>query len=291
MLLSDRSFSSLSATDFHTVFAPKVMGTKNLDQLFHSTPLDFFIMFSSLASIVGNRGQSNYVAANLFMATVAAQRRARGLAASVFHIGMVLGVGYVSATGIYESTLRQYNYMPISEDEFRDMFATAVVVGRAGSGHVPEVITGLSRHSLRSEVQKPFWFENLRFGHHTLEEGGAGGDGAAGAVGGEMVPLRERVADAQARVAESGGSGSGKGVEAVEEVIEQAFCAKMERMLQAEKGSVAAVKNQPLINLGVDSLIAVEIRSWFLKELEVDVPVLKVVGVFVVVVVVVVAAV
>jgi hypothetical protein len=33
-----------------------------------------------------------------------------------------------------------------------------------------------------------------------------------------------------------------------------------------------------LVNLGIDSLIAVEVRSWFLKELNVDVPVLKVIG-------------
>ena len=34
----------------------------------------------------------------------------------------------------------------------------------------------------------------------------------------------------------------------------------------------------PLVELGVDSLVAVEVRSWFLKELKVDIPVLKVVG-------------
>lgn len=146
------------------------MATKNLEELFHDQQLDFFVMFSSLASIVGNRGQSNYAAANMFMTAVAEQRRARNLAASVMHIGMVLGVGYVSATGTYESTLRQYNYMPISEVDFLNMFSQAILVGQPTSGHSLEFITGFSRYSVHADGQKHFWSENPRFGHHTLEE-------------------------------------------------------------------------------------------------------------------------
>ncbi|PYI33512.1 hypothetical protein BP00DRAFT_366747 [Aspergillus indologenus CBS 114.80] len=263
MVLSDRSFGELQPSDFSAVFGPKVQGTKNLDTLFHTANLDFFIMFSSLASIVGNRGQSNYVAANLFMSTVAAQRRARGLAASVFHIGMVLGVGYVSTTGVYETTLRQYKYMPIAEPEFWDMFAQAIVIGHPtlSGGHAPEVITGLHRHSLREEAGKAFWAENPRFSLHTLQEESQAV--VTDASSAKQVPLAEAVAEAGT-------------LEAVDGVIQDAFVGKMERMLQAAKGSIE--RGQPLINLGVDSLIAVEIRSWFLKELEVDMPVLKLVG-------------
>lgn len=256
MVLSDRSFGELTAKDFRTVFGPKVDGTKNLDELFYDQPLDFFIMFSSLASIVGNRGQSNYVAANLFMSTIAEQRRQRGLAASVIHIGMVLGVGYVSSTGIYESTLRQYNYMPIPEQDFLDMFSEAIIVGRLESGHPPDLITGLNRHSLREDVQRPFWHENLKFCHHTLSEVRQTESQTV-----NNMSLSQRLAQATSP-------------EEAEELIQEGFCTKLERMLQAAKGSIQV--SQSLMNLGVDSLIAVEIRSWFLKELDVDVPVLKV---------------
>ena len=265
MVLADRSFTELRLDDFRAVWGPKVEGTKNLDELFHGCPLDFFIMFSSLASIVGNRGQSNYVAANLFMSTIAEQRRQRGLAASVLHIGMVLGVGYVSSTGIYESTLRQYNYMPIAEAEFLDMFSEAILMGRAAAHHSPELITGLNRHSLRDDVQKPFWHENLRFSHHTVAESSLHHqtESAASASGTGKASLSQSIQEAAT-------------LEQVHVVIQDAFCSKIERMLQAAKDSVE--RHQPLINLGVDSLIAVEIRSWFLKELDVDLPVLKVLG-------------
>ena len=87
-----------------------------LDELFgEGSDLDFFILFSSLANTVGNRGQSNYLAANGYMQTIAAQRRARGLTASVMHIGMVIGIGVVSQDAALESSLKRQKWMAISE--------------------------------------------------------------------------------------------------------------------------------------------------------------------------------
>ncbi|RDA87869.1 hypothetical protein CP532_2942 [Ophiocordyceps camponoti-leonardi (nom. inval.)] len=255
MVLSDRSFGELTTDDFEVVLGPKVRGTQNLDDIFSDQQLDFFVLFSSLASIVGNRGQSNYSAANLFMTAIAEQRRARNLAASVMHIGMVLGVGYVSSNGTYEATLRQYNYMPISEPEFLNMFAQAILVGRPSSGHSPEIISGLNRYSLQPEGQRFFWSENQRFCHHILEER------SQETCNGPKTTFSQRLAGAQSS-------------EDVLAVVQEGFCTKLERMLQVEEGTIRS--SQALINLGVDSLIAAEIRSWFLKELEVDMPVLRI---------------
>lgn len=99
LLLSDRTFTELKVNDFTKVFGPKFKGTQNLHELLLDQKHDFFIMFSSLASVVGNRGQANCAASSLCMSAIAEQRRAKGLVDSVMHIGMVLGVGYVSSTG------------------------------------------------------------------------------------------------------------------------------------------------------------------------------------------------
>lgn len=56
----------------------------------------------------------------------------------------------------------------------------------------------------------------------------------------------------------------------------ECFLAKLRVILQISDLEIEY--NAPLIELGVDSLVAVEVRSWFLKELKVDIPVLKVVG-------------
>jgi hybrid polyketide synthase/nonribosomal peptide synthetase ACE1 len=42
----------------------KIEGSYNLNQAFHDDDLDFFILFSSGACVVGNSGQANYAAAN-----------------------------------------------------------------------------------------------------------------------------------------------------------------------------------------------------------------------------------
>jgi hybrid polyketide synthase / nonribosomal peptide synthetase ACE1 len=68
---------------------PKVEGSLHLDGLFQENTLEFFVFFSSVVSTVGRPGQANYSAANRFMAGLAEQRRQKGLAASVIHIGPI----------------------------------------------------------------------------------------------------------------------------------------------------------------------------------------------------------
>lgn len=260
MVLSDHLFTDIALEDFEKVLKPKVDGTRNLDKLFFTHNLDFFILFSSFASIVGNRGQTNYLAANLYMATIAAQRRSRGLAASVMHIGVVLGLGVVFQTGLYESTLKKMNFMPISETAFLDMFAECIVVGRPDSGHSNDFITGLGRLSARADARNPFYASNFRFSHHFLigeEEQSSSASNSASAS------LRERLAAANSAEERS-------------DIIQEGFVGKLERVLQSSKEHIHT--SQSLLALGVDSLMAVEIRSWFLSELEVDMPVLKVLG-------------
>ncbi|KAL6232485.1 hypothetical protein BDW75DRAFT_242951 [Aspergillus navahoensis] len=261
MVLSDRLFNDMAVDDLQKVLNPKVAGTAHLDELFSTPTLDFFVLFSSLASIVGNRGQSNYGAANLFMTSVAAKRKKQGLVGSVLDIGMVLGIGYVSQTGIYESTLRKFNYMPISEPKFHVMFTEAIVAGRPEHKEAPaEIITGLHRiaESAHGSGNQAFWSGNPRFSHYTLRED-AGPERATTAV----VALKRQLAEVE-DLAEA------------TQVVSDGFRAKLGRVLQVAPEQINPA--QPLINLGVDSLMAVEVRSWFLKEIDVDVPVLRILG-------------
>ncbi|HEY9795455.1 MAG TPA: type I polyketide synthase [Candidatus Sericytochromatia bacterium] len=64
---------------FTRVMAPKVQGTWNLHLLTKKQHLDFFLVFSSTASLLGSPGQGNYAAANAFMDTLAHYRRSLGL--------------------------------------------------------------------------------------------------------------------------------------------------------------------------------------------------------------------
>lgn len=78
---------------FEKVMSPKVKGAWHLHLLTKELPLDFFILFSSLASMLGSRGQSNYAAANAFMDSLADYRHMNDLPALSLNWGPWSGAG------------------------------------------------------------------------------------------------------------------------------------------------------------------------------------------------------
>ncbi|WP_185113962.1 SDR family NAD(P)-dependent oxidoreductase [Fulvivirga imtechensis] len=73
---SDNFILKKTAEEFGRVLLPKVTGTFNLDQATHDIDLDFMVLFSSVASWLGNSGQADYAAANAFMDQYAVYRNA-----------------------------------------------------------------------------------------------------------------------------------------------------------------------------------------------------------------------
>lgn len=78
-VLRDGQLTQQKWANFETVMAPKVTGAWNLHQITQKLSLDFFVCFSSAASMFGSAGQGNYAAANAFMDGLAAHRRTLGL--------------------------------------------------------------------------------------------------------------------------------------------------------------------------------------------------------------------
>jgi malonyl CoA-acyl carrier protein transacylase len=84
---------------FRQVMAPKVAGTWNLHLLTQEIPLDFFVCFSSMASLLGSPAQGNYVVANTFMDALAHHRRALGLPSLSINWGPWAEVGMATKLG------------------------------------------------------------------------------------------------------------------------------------------------------------------------------------------------
>ncbi|NER22532.1 MAG: SDR family NAD(P)-dependent oxidoreductase [Symploca sp. SIO1B1] len=92
-VLDDSLVQNLSWQQFTKVMSPKVQGTWHLHQLTKDLPLDFFVCFSSIASLLGSPGQGNYAAANGFMDAVAHYRRGMGLPGLSINWGAWSSVG------------------------------------------------------------------------------------------------------------------------------------------------------------------------------------------------------
>ena len=95
-VLDDGILIQLSLARFEKVMAPKVQGAWNLHQLTQNMPLDFFVLFSSAASLLGSLGQGNYAAANAFMDGLADYRRSLGLPALSINWGAWADIGMTS---------------------------------------------------------------------------------------------------------------------------------------------------------------------------------------------------
>ncbi|CAO2648218.1 Nn.00g074850.m01.CDS01 [Neocucurbitaria sp. VM-36] len=259
MILRDSMFDGMTFENLSMVLDPKVAGTQYLDELFHDTPLDFFIVMSSLTSLVGNSSQSNYVAANMFMVALAEQRRKRGLAGSALAISPLIGIGYVEnseLTGEYFESLGLRN---ISEQDLQRQFAEAILAGRPESVGSSEVATGLiSFYPERDD--KAQWHADIKFNHLILEH-----QDAQNLIGkSAALPVRVQLAEVKTK-------------DEAAAVIKEGFLVRLKRTLMLGSDEVVNEK-VPLVEQGIDSLMAVEVRSWFLKELDVDIPVLKVLG-------------
>lgn len=166
MVLYDTPLDAMTYDQMVRVLRPKVDGTRFLDELFHNDPLDFFVLFSSLSSVFGNSGQANYAASNMYEIAVCAQRRRRGVAASVIDVGAIMGVGYMAREVGRDvlSHLVEAGYRKMSERDFHVTFAHAILAGRVGSTQPEELIMGLYSVT-RSDSRKLAWTSNPRFSH------------------------------------------------------------------------------------------------------------------------------
>jgi malonyl CoA-acyl carrier protein transacylase len=91
--LDDAVLGDQSWDRFETVFRSKVQGTWNLHELTAGAPLDFFLLYSSIASVLGAPGQANHAAASAFEDAVAWARRNNGLPATSINWGAWKGAG------------------------------------------------------------------------------------------------------------------------------------------------------------------------------------------------------
>lgn len=169
MVLQDTLFLDLDIPRMEKVLKPKVNGAIYLDEIFQDQRLDFFIMLSSMAAVTGNPGQAAYAAANMFLAGLAAQRRARGVAGSTVNIGAIVGNGYVTRelTLAQQVALQKVGNMWMSEQDFYQIFAEAVVASPPRSGPNPEYCTGL-RVYYADEDDRPKFSNDPVFSHLML---------------------------------------------------------------------------------------------------------------------------
>lgn len=128
MVLRDQNFTRMTWGEWQEATAPKVQGTWNLHNASRSEnlDLDFFVAFSSLSGIIGQPGQANYASANTFLDAFVKYRKSLGLKASALDIGAVEDVGYISEDRELMQKMTIAGFKALKEQEVLDALSLAM---------------------------------------------------------------------------------------------------------------------------------------------------------------------
>lgn len=267
LTLHDGLFESMSLSRFHATVRPRVLGTLNLEAATRECPLDFFELWSSWTVVFGTATQANYLASNAFLDAFARGRRARGLPCTSLALSQVLGVGIVSYMPEYQQAMVRNGFYGNDEDEFLQ-YCEKGILG-AGGGR-----------AAREEGGDPaFRYDPHAVGHLLVGVEPAGLRNVD-----HKYPLSEmpwyhdpRFQNLiQATAVLSSGTQDRRDAAAEEGTPLERVKGKISRLLYIP---VDEVDPDVAINhYGIDSMVAAELRNWFVATFGREVSMLKLLG-------------
>lgn len=254
----------MSLENFKAALDPKVAGSWNLHTHLPKS-MDFFILLSSVTGVIGGRGQANYACGNTYQDALARHRIALGEKAVAIDLGSMLGVGLVAENKAIKDAIDAAGFfMGITEAELHavlDRYCDPAL--ELLSPQTCQVVMGLETPaSLKARnIEEAYWMTKPLFRHfHQM----GGSDRLSSARPSQTVVnlasnlgSATRLSDASAIVAES-------------------LVKKLSKSLSTPEADIDTSK--PLHFYGVDSLVAVELKSWFAKEMNADIAIFDIMG-------------
>ena len=248
MVLEDALLVNLDRDRMDRVLAPKLTGTWNLHAQTTGRPLDFFVLFSSLSSVFGHAGQGNYAAANAFLDAMAWHRRASGLPALTVNWGYLGEVGYLARRAELGERLERQGVLSFT---------------------VPQALALLEKAMQRQHVQVSVM---------RVEWSRWRGLGVTGRVSPRFAHLCGQ-AEAGRRPGREwrpcpGATPSWRPIRRIGRAAGRRSSATSWRGCWG-RPRIGSTATSRCLQLGIDSLMAVELRNWLEGELRVDLPIVE----------------
>ncbi|MBD0421169.1 thioester reductase domain-containing protein, partial [Streptomyces sp. TRM S81-3] len=233
-VLDDGLIGSQTPERLAAVLRPKVDAAWHLHELTEGMDLSAFVLFSSIAAVVGGPGQSTYSAANHFLDGLAQHRRARGLAATSLAWGLWAQTSGM-AGHLDEADLKRIarsGFRPVESEQGPALLDLALT-----TGHATLAATPMDLQTLREQVQVPVLLRKLArsSGRRTAQNTEVATDSLAERLAG--------LSDEEQRAA----------------VLELVLGRVSEVLGHSDASGVPT--DQPFSALGFDSLTSVELRN------------------------------
>ncbi|WP_437728551.1 SDR family NAD(P)-dependent oxidoreductase [Sorangium sp. So ce861] len=230
-VLDDGTALELDAPRIARVLAPKARGAWHLHALTAPLPLDFFVLFSSVASLFGSAGQGSYAAANAFLDALACARQAAGLPGLSVAFGPFSEVGLAAADERRGARLGRRGVGSLSPAEGLSALGRLLGAGAAGTWGVVRLDARRFLESHPGAAASPFWSALRGAGEHALPSPAAG------------------VRDAL----------SGARPEARRALIEAHLAEQIARVVGVDAARLDLTR--PILDLGMDSLMSLDLRN------------------------------
>lgn len=259
--------------DWSTSIRAKITGSWNLHLAVPTEHLDFFVLISSLNGILGGRGQANYTAGNTFQDALAHYRVARGQTAVSIDLGLMVDEGVIAENkDLLVSLQRLGLLMNLGQEDLHSLLDHYCDPGRGGQlgpgdEAKAQMLVGIERPAaivargldVHHALRRPMF-------RHLFRMGVEAGEGAGDEVGGHTTVAVDRPALLRA---------AGTTSEAAL-LVGEWFEAKMTHTLGLAEGSIDRAR--PPHTYGIDSLVAIDLKNWFAREIGAEVAVFALLG-------------
>ncbi|KAK4234008.1 polyketide synthase [Achaetomium macrosporum] len=272
MVLQDAIFQdSMAFSQWDLTMRSKVQSSYNLHRLLPQD-LDFFILLSSLAGVVGQMGSANYAAGCSFQDALARHRLARGQRAVSLDVGWMKNIGIIAETTTYQrQRQRAEDMQPIDASELLALLTLALdpatPVPIPVHAQLGQLLFGLRTPAdlLAQGRAVPALLERPLFAAFSYNRTAVKAESPSSSVVASSAP-DDSVLFRQAAV----------GSRERSMIVRRALASKLVRAMLIAPEDVEPTK--PLSAYGVDSLMAVELRNWFGKEFGTNVAVFEIMG-------------
>ena len=248
-VIEDQAIADADLDTFNKVINSKALGAWNLHVLTQQYPVDHFVMYSSLANLIGNSRQSAYSAANGYLNGLVRMRRANGLSGTSVNWGAIEDVGVVAQDEKLEQFLRHIGLRGIPSGEGLELLRVALARDVAQFGVL--ILSSWADWARFETIGS----QSPRFAALIAADTEAADNGMRDELVAELATLQP---------AEQVG------------LMSSLICQIVASVLKADPENVSI--DQPVNELGIDSLMGAEVQVQFETQLGLAISVLELIG-------------